>query len=136
MTIPELVELVKQYENDALPIDGLDERVITAGFPPIDRGFLDSYSKSYSVEEFADLTLTKPLEDWGSIDDQRALELIREALENEDKGVYFRNLDALDLRYKLGEGTAMSLFIDQPRKLGAEEILELIKKGSVTVSCW
>lgn len=76
----------------------------------IDIGYLAEYWASEDLDTFVDKLLVEHIDDWQSIDDKRAIELIIEIQDNVgNEGLRIRNSTALEKRYSKSAGTVINI---------------------------
>jgi hypothetical protein len=92
----------------------------------IDIGYLSEYWASESLDMFVEKLLVEHIQDWQSIDDKKAIELITEIQENvSNEGLVIRNSTALERRYSKSTGTVIDIIFNrggQNPKLILEEL--------------
>ena len=92
---------------------------------------LENYWRSDGLDEFVRTIAMPELEDWNKIDDERALELIKEMIEKiNDTALILRNATALEKRFRKSSGTVMELVFQKGMK-SENEILTELKKDTV-----
>ena len=76
----------------------------------VDEYSLRNYWSWTSLEDFCNTLLIEPIYEWESIDDKKALRLIKEILENiTNNGILERNGDALEKKYRKTTGFLSNL---------------------------
>lgn len=92
----------------------------------IDISYLSEYWASESLNTFIEKLLVDHIQNWSSIDDTRATELIKEIQENKSKeGLVIRNSTALERRYGKSTRTVIDIIFNrngQDSKLILEEL--------------
>ncbi|MCK0157915.1 hypothetical protein MWU65_12030 [Cellulophaga sp. F20128] len=89
---------------------------------------LCNYWRSEGLDEFVRTLAMPELENWNKIDDERALELIKEMIEKiSDTALMVRNSTALEKRFKKSSGTVMELVFQTGMEI---EILSELKKDT------
>ncbi|TSE03826.1 hypothetical protein [Aquimarina algiphila] len=91
---------------------------------------LENYWRSFSLEEFVKLLATEAILDWEEINDDRAILLITEILENiGDDSILEKNTTALEKKYSKPKGTVTD-WIFQDDINNPKELLQLLKKDN------
>jgi hypothetical protein len=94
----------------------------------IEIGYLSEYWASESLDTFIEKLPVEHIEDWQSIDDKKALELITEIQKNINKeGLVIRNSTALEKRYGQSSGTVIDIIFKRDHQ-DPKLILEELKK--------
>jgi len=94
----------------------------------IDIGYLSEYWASESLDTFIEKLLVEHIQDWQTIDDKKAIELIKEIQENISKeGLLIRNSTALERRYSKSTGTVINLIFNRDGQ-DSKLILDELKK--------
>ncbi len=132
MSITELTDLIRQYEQGKLSFEALNTRLLDENYSSVEKDYLENYWRSESIEDFVEILLVRPITDWALIDDARAVQLVEESVEHLGRGIFHRNIEALALRYQKTSEEVMDLFIDREPELTANEILTELKKDTVT----
>ena len=70
----------------------------------IDRDHLKNYWRSESLEDFAEILATRPIDNYEKITSETATKLIEEALLEPGGAIFLRNAEALEKRYRKTEG--------------------------------
>ncbi|WP_343615337.1 hypothetical protein [Flavobacterium sp.] len=125
----ELQLLVKRYEERKATLIETISSIKDLIGKEITQYELDSYNASQDLENFCKVLLIEPINDWNSIDDEKALILIVEILDNvNDHVIISRNCEALEKRYHKSQGTVMEMIFDE--ELNENEILIQLKKDT------
>ena len=123
-----LREIIADFENRKIDGQIAIELIKDLTGESIDIGYLAEYWESEDLDTFIEKLLVEHIEDWQSIDDKRAIELIIEILENHNKeGIIIRNSTALERRYGKSSGTVVRKIFNANIP-DAKIILEDIKK--------
>ena len=124
----ELVKgLIEDFEANKISEEMALSEVNKISATDLDEYSLRNYWRSMDLDTLAE-TLTMPhISDWQELNDDRSLELIREAIANLDRDALFtRNTTALEKRYSKPEGT-FNGWIFHEDIVDDNEILEKLK---------
>lgn len=124
----ELIKLIEKFENGQLSFDSVKIDINELTGKLVDEHTLKTYWTYTSLNELCDRLLTKPIEDWEKIDDERALNLIKEMLDNtSNDGILERNGEALEKKYNKVTGYVSDLIFHSDIT-NENEILQNLKK--------
>lgn len=101
--------IIKKFEAENLSLKETQEKIISLTGKKVDQYSLENYWKGESLEEFVKTICIKKIEDWESIDDERAVALISEIIKNPSSAILSRNGEALEIRYSKPSGTVSDL---------------------------
>lgn len=103
-----LRQIIDDFENRKIDGHVAIELIRDLTGETIDIGYLAEYWESEDLDTFIEKLLVEHIQDWQSIDDKRAIELIIEIQENHSKeGLIIRNSTALERRYGKSSGTVV-----------------------------
>jgi len=123
--------LILDYESgnkkQSETIDSINEITVKG----IDEYYLNNYWRSDHLDTVVRVLSIDQIDNWADIDDNRALVLIKEILDDlSDDGIILRNSEALEKRYKKSTGTITDL-IFYSNKNSKEEIFSELKKDTI-----
>lgn len=125
-----LKDLILNYENGTRTTEEVLKEINKIANIEIDSYYLDNYWRSQSLEEFCRYLSTPSYEDISIIDDNLAMEMIKEIVDNvTDVQVFTRNSEALEKKYNKPSGTLSDLIFQED--LDVVEILNRLKKDTV-----
>ncbi len=124
-------KIILDLENGKLDIKSALFQIKKISNKELTKYELGNYWRSHGLDEFVRTLAMPELEDWSKIDDERALELIKEIIEKiNDTALMLRNATALEKRFKKSSGTVIELVFQ--KGMGSEsEILIELKKDTV-----
>ena len=123
-----LREIIEDFENRKIDGDVAVKSIKDLTGETIDIGYLAEYWASEDLDTFVEKLLVEHIEDWQSIDDKRAIELIVEIQENVGKeGLRIKNSEALEKRYCKSTGTVINIIYNHVSG-DPKSILEELKK--------
>lgn len=126
----EIKQIIIEYESKILPVEKAIVLIKDLTFKTVDKYDLDNYWTNTDIDSFVKRLLTPEFVDWRNIDDERALELINEILENTtDDSILERNMNALEKRYSKTTGK-ISDWIFYKNITDPREILGLLKQNT------
>ncbi|MBT1697094.1 hypothetical protein KK083_09425 [Fulvivirgaceae bacterium PWU4] len=103
-----LRQIIADFENRKLDEQSAIDQIKQLTGETVDAGYLSGYWASESLDEFIGKLLVEPIRDWQEIDDDRAITLIAEIMNNvTDHVVISRNSLALERRYGKPNGTVV-----------------------------
>lgn len=125
-----LISLIELFEKGEIDFKNLQFSVTELTGNTISLEEVESYWKYTSLNNFCETFLVESIIDWQDIDDEKAILLIREVLENvTNDGILKKNSEALEKRYRKPDGFLLGLVfgseIDSP-----DEILQQLKKDT------
>lgn len=109
MNTDDVISAIKRFESNDADFETTQKTLETLTGKVVDRDHLENYWRSESLEEFAEELATPPLNDLEEIDDARAIELIRDALEEPGVAIFLRNGAALEKCFGKSEGFLIDL---------------------------
>ena len=117
-----LRQIINDFESGKLKGQLAIEQIKELTGELVEIGHLSEYWSSESLDTFVKRLITEPITDWKEIDDNRAIELIKEIKTNiTDDSIVDRNSDALEKRYGKTTGTLRTKIfhedITDPNKL-------------------
>jgi len=125
----ELQLFVKRYEEKKASLIETISLIKDLTSKEITQYELDNYNASQDLENFCKGLLIEPINDWNNINDEKALILIVEILDNvNDDVIISRNCEALEKRYRKPQGTVIEMIFDE--ELNENEILIQLKKDT------
>lgn len=128
--LAQIKQIINDYENKTLSVENAIVLIKKLTFKPIDKYDLDNYWTSTDIDSFVKRLITPEITDWKNIDDERALELINEILENtSEDSILERNMNALEKRYSKATGK-ISDWIFYDDITDPNEILRLLKQNT------
>ena len=123
-----LKKLILEFEDGKINFEFLKIKIQEITNKQIDENTLHSYYGWTSLDNFCELLVDKPIEDWREINDERAKFLISELLNNEiPENIFDKNAEALEKKYGKSSGFLHNL-IFWSENLTENEILEELKK--------
>jgi len=125
-----LKNLILEFENGKTDFEFVKIKIQEFTNKEIDENTLHSYYGWTSLDNFCELLLEKPIEDWQGIDDDRAKTLISELLNTElPENIFDKNTEALEKKYGKSSGFLHNL-IFWNENLTENEILAELKKDT------
>ena len=123
-----LKKLILEFEDGKINFEFLKIKIQEITNKQIDENTLHSYYGWTSLDNFCELLVDKPIEDWREINDERAKFLISELLNNEiTENIFDKNDETLEKKYGKSSGFLHNL-IFWSENLTENEILEELKK--------
>jgi len=123
-----LRQIIEDFENRKIDGPVAVELIAALTGETIDIGYLAEYWASEDLDTFVEKLLVQHIQDWQSIDDKRAIELIIEIQDSVGKeGLRIRNSTALEKRYGKSIGTVIDI-MDTTSNGDPKLILEELKK--------
>lgn len=128
----ELTKLIAKFENGQISFDSIKTDINELTGKAVDEHTLKTYWTYTSLNEFCDRLLTKPIKDWEKIDDERALSLIKEMLDNtSNDGILERNGEALEKKYNKITGYVSDLIFHSDMTNENEILINLKKNETI-----
>lgn len=101
---------ILEFENGKISMDDALKVINELVETKVSAYDLENYWKSRDIDSFVDLITSEVYPDWESIDDQRAIELLKVMVEAPDDELIFQKYSvALEKRYGKSEGTISDL---------------------------
>jgi len=126
----ELQSIVKKYEESKSTLFETISSIKDFTGKEVTQYDLDNYWAYQDLENFCKNLLIEPIEEWQNIDDEKALILIAEILDNvSDDAIIARNSEALEKRYGKPQGTVVDMIFYE--ELNEIEILNQLKKDNI-----
>jgi 16S rRNA G1207 methylase RsmC len=130
MNTDEVISAIKRFESNDADFEATQKTLEALTGKVVDRDHLENYWRSESVEEFAEVLATPPLDNWQETDDVRAAELIREALLEPGGAIFLRNGEALEKRFGKSEGFLIDLVFHEDIS-DPDQILAKMKEDTI-----
>lgn len=126
-----LISILKAFENGEFNIGETLKKVNSITSRVVEKDEILEYWSYTSLDELVELLLIPSIENWHDIDDNRAIFLITEIINNiGNDSILERNSDALEKRYSKPSGSLLDwIFYDDV--IEPEIILERLKKDDV-----
>lgn len=133
-TKDQIIRVVQEYEQGKRGTNETIKMIFDISGHEVDRDYLDNYWRSEDLESFANFLAMEEIADWEQIDDNRALELIKEIFNdlNNDPVIY-RNAEALEKRFNKPEGRITGLIFEQ-NITDPEAVLSELKKNTTILT--
>ena len=125
MSTAKVIEAIRAFEETEATFEQTRDVIMRLTGKEVARYDLENYWKAESVEDFAKMLSTPDLEDWESIDDERALNLIKEALIDPGGVIFMRNAEALEKRYRKTTGFLSDLVFHEDGTCPSELLAKL-----------
>jgi hypothetical protein len=123
-----LISAIELFESGKTDLIATIREINNLTGRDIDEYSLRNYWTSTSLEDFCNTLLTEPIYNWEGINDEQALQLIKEMLDNlSNDGILERNGEALEKRYNKTTGFLTGLIFHSDI-VNESEILEQLKK--------
>jgi len=123
--------LILQYEKGDKRQFETIESINKIAITKIDEYCLNHYWRADNIDTTVRVLSIDMIDNWEDIDDNDALKLIQEILDNlGDDGILHRNSEALEKRFKKSSGTVIDL-IFHSNKGTKEKVLNELKKDTV-----
>lgn len=127
----EIKKIISLFEENKESAKKTLENIYEITGKNIDIYTLENYWRSENLDDFVKRLITPSINDWKNINDDRAIILIKEILENlGNNAILDVNSDALEKRYSKPTGTVID-YIYYQNILEATEMLKLLKKNTV-----
>ena len=98
-------QIILDYEDNKISSDSALTQLNELSSKSIDKEWLDSYWNSTDLDTFVKILSTEEIDDWMTIDKERAINLIKEIFDNiTDDAILDRNSTALEKRYSKPTG--------------------------------
>ena len=108
-TEKEIEILIKKYDARKLSLQETQKKIKTLTGVNVDQYSLDNYWRSEDLKEYVKAICIKKIEDWESMDDEKALSLISEIIKNPTSAILIRNGKALEKKHSKPTGTVSDL---------------------------
>gem|GEM_PF-1379983 len=126
----QIKQIIIDYENKILPFEKVIDMIKELTSKSIDKYDLDNYWTNTDIDSFVKRIATLEFTNWKNIEDELALELINEILENiTDDSILERNMNALEKRYSKPTGKIIDWIFHRNITV-PNEILELLKQNT------
>lgn len=120
--------IITDFESNKILLEKALELIFEITKKKLTKYELTNYWRSENIDEYVNRLIASSIIDWKEIDDQRALNLIQEILDNiGDDSILEVNSEALEKRYSKAKGTITD-WIFQNDVFNASKILELLKE--------
>jgi len=127
----EIKNIISLFEENKESSKKTLENIYEVTGKNIDIYTLENYWRSENLDDFVKRLIIPSINDWENINDNRAIILIKEILENlGNNAILDVNADALEKRYSKPTGTVID-YIYYQNILEATEMLKLLKKNTV-----
>ena len=124
----EIKKIILEFEEGKVTLESTLLSISNISGKNIEAYELKNYWRSENLDSFVEHLTAMPIENWKDIDDQKAISLIQEILDNiTEDPILLSNSEALEKRYSKPSGT-ISDYIFQDDISDANEILVLLKK--------
>lgn len=124
-------KLILNFEEGAITSDDVVIKINKISTGKLDTYCLNNYWRAESLNDLVKRISVDPITDWKEIDDNKALFLIKNTIENfSDDGIIRKNSEALEKRYQKPEGTLNQLICYSNHNTPIE-ILNELKKDTV-----
>ena len=124
-------KIILKFEDGKLNIESALVQIQKLSDKEITEYDLENYWRSEGLDEFARTIAMPELMDWNKINDEIALNLIKEMIEKiNDTALILRNATALEKRFKKSSGTVMELVFQNGME-SESEILTELKRDTV-----
>ncbi len=98
-------QTIIDYEENKINIDNSLIIINKISSLKVQKSDLTNYWKHSSLDDFVNTLLVSPIENWESIDDKKALILIKEILNNfSNDAIILKNSEALEKKFKKPSG--------------------------------
>ncbi|WP_141402363.1 hypothetical protein [Sediminicola luteus] len=124
--VDKIRQIISNFEDGKITVDVAVSQINIIGYHQISEDYLQSYWESENIDDFIGKIITEPIQDWQKIDDNQALLLLKELIENiVDDAIFERNSEALEKRYAKSSGSINNwLFHDNIME--PKEILKML----------
>ena len=125
-----LSQVIRGFESGAIRESEAIAEIRDLTGRKIDEDWLRNYWRSEPTEDFVDRLCAKPIDDWETMDDAKAVELIAEYVVGESPGRRDSIETALSRRYRKSEGFLSGL-VFQHDMSDPQTIIAELKKDTV-----
>ena len=109
----DIITIVKRFESGEVDFESTQKSLEKLTGKIIDRDHLKNYWRSESLEDFAEILATRPIDNYEKITSETATKLIEEALLEPGGAIFLRNAEALEKRYQKTEGFLTDLVFQE-----------------------
>ena len=120
----DVVTIVKRFESGEVDFESTQKSLEELTGKIIDRDHLKNYWRSESLEDFAEILATRPIDNYEEITSETATKLIEEALLEPRGAVFLRNAEALEKRYQKTEGFLTDLVFQE----GIDDLTQILSR--------
>ena len=103
----DIITIVKRFESGEVDFESTQKSLEKLTGKIIDRDHLKNYWRSESLEDFAEILATRPIDNYEKITSETATKLIEEALLEPGGAIFLRNAEALEKRYQKAEAQVL-----------------------------
>lgn len=129
----QVIVIVKEYENNNIDRSTAIQKIKTLTGKDISAYEIDNYWRSEDLDNFAAVLAIEEIENWREINDEIAINLIIEILQDPvNDPIISRNTEALEKRYSKSTGTVTGYIFYQDLS-DPQEILKLLKNNTTII---
>ena len=128
----ELISTIEFFENGQANLEQTLKKIAQLTGKEIDEYSIRNYWTYTSLDNFCNTLLTEPINDWQNIDDNAALMLIIEMIENTaNDGILERNGEALEKKYRKTKGFVCNLIFHSEYENEIDILVQLKKDTTI-----